>query len=97
MVLVAGVTSLRSLGVKCFDGTCATVTADVVDHVRRKHSEVLSTLGLTEDGLFELLCSILLKPSEAYVDSSGSRYLLKQLENFCLCVIVDEGIVRTAY
>ena len=85
------------MNVKCFDGTSASVTVDVVGHVSRRHSEVLSSLGLSEEGLFGLLCNVVEKPNEAYVDSFGSRYLLKHFGDFYLCVIVDEGVVRTAY
>jgi hypothetical protein len=86
-----------TLEVRAYDGALVTVSEDVVDHVNRKHSEVLFLLGLTEEGSFDLLCSVLKKPHEAYVDSYGSKYLLKRVNDLYLNVVVDEGIVRTAY
>ena len=88
---------LKTLDVMAYDGASVTVTEDVVGHVSRKHSEVLSLLGLTEEGFFDLLCRVLEKPHEAYIDSFGSRYFLKKLNDLYLNVVVDEGIVRTAY
>lgn len=54
-------------------------------------------MGLTEEGFFDLLRGVLEAPHEAYVDSSGSKYFLKKLEGLYLNVVVDEGVVRTAY
>jgi len=88
---------LKTIDVRAYDGTSVIVTEDVVDHVSRKHPEVLSLLGLTEEGFFGLLRGVLEKPHEAYVDSSGSTYFLKKLNDLYLNVVVDEGIVRTAY
>ncbi len=91
--------NLKTLRVRAFDGTSVTVTLDVVSHVSGKHSEVLSFLGLAEEAFFDLLCEVLQKPNEAYVDSSGSKYFLKQVSvrGIFLNVIVDEEVVRTAY
>lgn len=52
-------------------------------------------MGLTEESFFNMLRGILENPSEAYVDSCG--YFLKSVDDFYLNVVVDEGIVRTAY
>jgi hypothetical protein len=54
---------------------------------------------MDEAAFFNLLCEVLEKPDEAYVDSSGSKYLLKQTSEagLYLNLIVDEGLVRTAY
>jgi hypothetical protein len=96
---VLEVLNLKPLLVRAFDGTSVTVTLDVVGHVSRKHSEVLSFLGVNQEGFFNLLCDVLEKPDEAYVESSGSKYLLKQTSQvgIYLNIIVDEGVVRTAY
>lgn len=90
---------MKDMCVKDFSGEHITVPLDLVSHVSRKHSEVLSFLCTGEEGFFELLCDILEKPDEAYVDSSGAKYFLKRLipAPLYLNVIVDEGIVRTAY
>jgi len=73
------------------------VTEDVVDHVVRKHSEILSLLALTRNGFVKLLCNALEEPNEVYVDVHDSRYFLKKLNDLYLNVIVSEQTVRTAY
>lgn len=83
--------------VRAYDGTSITVTEDVVDHVVRKHSEMLSLLGLTRKGFVKLLCNALEEPNEVYVDVYDSRYFLKKLDDLCLNVIVGEETVKTAY
>ena len=80
-----------------YDGTDVELSEEVVIHIRSKHSEVLSLLSLSDGLFFDLLRDVLGKPSEAYVDSLGSRYFLKKMRNLYLNVVVDEGIVRTAY
>ncbi len=97
-VILWGCYMSRSIHVTCFDGTYVDVVEDVIGHVKKRHSEVFSSLGLDEEGLFILLCDVLKKPSEVYADSFGSKYFLRQyLENLYLCIIVDEGAVRTSY
>ena len=88
---------MKTLKVRAFDGTLVTLAEEVVVHVCSKHSEVLSVLGLDEASFFDLLRDVLESPSEAYVDSLGSKYFLKSVENLYLNVVVDEGLVRTAY
>jgi hypothetical protein len=60
----------------------------------RQKNPVLSTLP--EKDFFDLLCSTIRKPNEAYSDSMGSKYFLKNLNNLYLNVVVDEDMVRTA-
>jgi hypothetical protein len=91
------VLKLKTIEVKAYDGTLIKLTEEVVGHVSRKHSEVLFLLDLTEETLFSLLRGVLENPSEAYVDSCGSRYFIKSMKSLYLNVVVDEGIVRTAY
>jgi len=88
---------LKFIEVKAHDGTTVVITEDVIDHVIRKHSEILSLLGLTRKGFVKLLRSALGEPNEAYVDVHDSRYFLKRLDHLYLDVVVGEGIVRTAY
>jgi hypothetical protein len=54
---------------------------------------------MNEDGFFDLICNVLEKPDEAYVDTSGSKYLLKRTSqvDMYLNIIVYEGVARTAY
>ena len=52
--------------VRAYDGLFVAVTEDVVDHVVRKHSEVLSLLGLARKGFVELLRNVLEEPNEVY-------------------------------
>lgn len=83
--------------VRAFDGTSITITEDVVGHVIRKHSDVLSLFGLTKEGFVDLLRSVLEKPHEVYIDVYGSRYFLKRLNKLYLNAVVNEETVRTAY
>ena len=76
--------------VQAYDGASVTVTENVVSHIKRKHPEVLSLLNLPEKDLFDLLCSTITKPDEAYNDSMGSTYFLKKHNNLYLNVVVDE-------
>jgi len=88
---------LKLLKVRAHDGTSIAITEDVVDHVIRKHSEILSLLGLTRKGFVKLLRSALEEPNEAYVDVYDSRYFIKRLNDLYLNVVVSEETVRTAY
>lgn len=88
---------LKLLKARAHDGTSVAITEDVVDHVIRKHSEILSLLGLTKKGFVKLLRSALEETNEAYVDVYDSKYFLKKLNDFYLNVIVSEGTVKTAY
>ena len=83
--------------VRAYDGLFVAVTEDVVDHVVRKHSEVLSLLGLARKGFVELLRNVLEESNEVYADVYGSKYFLKKLNDLYLNVIVSEEIVKTAY
>jgi hypothetical protein len=97
MVLKRDGATSKLLKVKAPDGASLTVTKDVVDHVIRKHSEILSLLGLTRNGFVKLLRSALEEPSEAYVDVYGSRYFLRRLNDLYLNAVVSEDALRTAY
>lgn len=88
---------LEFIRVRTHDGTYLIITEDVVDHVIRKHSEVLSLLGLTREGFVKLLRSSLEEPNEAYMDIHDSRYFLKRLNDLYLNVVVSSDTVRTAY
>jgi len=88
---------LKTLEVRAHDGTSITITEDVIDHVIRKHSEILTLLGLTKEEFVSLLRSVLEKPHEAYVDAYGSIYFLKRLNKLYLNVVVGEKTVKTAY
>lgn len=88
---------MKVLEVRAYDGTSIAVTEDVVDHVVRKHSEILSLLALTRKGFVKLLCNVLQEPNEVYVDIYDSRYFLKRVDDLYLNVIVSEQIVKTAY
>ena len=83
--------------IKAFDGTNVTVIEEIVIHVRRKHSEVFSLVGLNDEEFFGLICDLFRKPLEVYIDSSGSKYFLKKFNDLYFNVIVDEGVARTAY
>lgn len=83
--------------VRAYDGSSIAVTEDVVDHIVRKHSEMLSLLGLDREDFVKLLCSVLEEPDEVYVDVYDSKYFLKKTDDLRLNVIVAEETVKTAY
>jgi len=85
------------LSVRAYDGSSVAVTEDVVDHVVRKHSEMLSLLGLTREDFVKLLRGVLEGPDDVYVDACDFKYFLKKMDDLHLNVIVGEGTVKTAY
>ena len=64
--------------------------------LKENFPSVLSLLNLLEKDLFDLLCSTITKPDEAYNDSMGSTYFLKKHNNLYLNVVADEGGARKA-
>jgi hypothetical protein len=88
---------MKLLEVSAYDGTFIALADDVVDHIVRKHSEILAFLTLTREDFVKLLCNTLEKPNEVYVDARKSKYFLKKLNDFYLNVIVSEQTVKTAY
>ncbi|MEM2972477.1 MAG: hypothetical protein QW270_08705 [Candidatus Bathyarchaeia archaeon] len=83
--------------VRTYDGSTVVLARSVIDHVVRKHSEVLSLLNLDKQGFVKLLHIALKEPNEAYTDAYQSKYFLKKLNNLYLNVVVSEGTVKTAY
>ena len=88
---------MKLLEVSAYDGTFITLADDVVDHIVRKHSEVLAFLTLMREDFVNLLCKTLEEPNEVYVDVYKSRYFLKRLNDFYLNVVVSGQSARTAY
>jgi len=83
--------------VKCYDGVLVAVPDEVIDHVERKHPEMLSFLGFAKKELVMCIANTLEKPDEVYKDVRGSKYFLKRLYNLYLNVIVANDRVRTTY
>ncbi len=79
------------------DGAKVRITSAIIQHVTRKHPDVLRILGVSEDGLVKLLSSAVSAPDEIYVDDEGSLFFLLRADDLRLCVIVREGLARTAY
>jgi len=83
--------------VKTYDGSFVTVTDEVIDHIHRKHPEMLSSEGFTREQLFSSILQALEKPTEVYADARGSMYFLRKLNDLCLNIIVARNTVKTAY
>jgi hypothetical protein len=83
--------------VKIYDGSFITITDEVIDHIQRKHPEMLSSEGFTREQLFSSILQTLEKPSEVYLDGRRSRYFLRKLNQLCLNIIVVRDTVKTAY
>ena len=86
-----------NLSVRAYDGSSIAVAEEVVDHIVRKHSDMLSLLGLVREDFVKLLSSVLEEPDEVYVDVYDFRYFLKKTDDLRLSVIVGEETVKTAY
>lgn len=74
------------------DGTEVRITNAVIQHIVRKYPDVLRILGVSEDGLAELLSATVLTPDEVYVDIKGSLFFLLRVNDLRLCVVVREGL-----
>jgi hypothetical protein len=83
--------------VKTYDGSLVTVTDEVIDHIQRKHPEMLSSEGFTREQLFSSILEALEKPSEVYADARRSRYFLRRLNHLSLNIVVVRDRVMTAY
>jgi len=83
--------------VKIYDGRLVSVPGEVVDHVERKHPEMLSVMGLTKHQLISFMVEALEAPIEVYIDTRGSRYFLKNLNDLYLNIIVTGDTAKTAY
>lgn len=83
--------------VKTYDGALITLTDEVIDHVGRKHPEMLSLVGFTKEQLISSIVKTLESPNEVYADVRQSRYFLKKLDDLYLNVIVVGNRVRTTY
>ena len=83
--------------VKTYDGAMVTVTDEVIDHIERKHPEMLSLVGFAKGHLLSSIVETLERPNEVYADDRRSRYFLKKLGDLYLNVIVVEERVKTTY
>jgi len=83
--------------VKTYDGALVTITDEVIDHMERKHPEMLSLVGFMKEQLISAIVQTLEKPDEVYVDVRSSKYFLKKLDDLYLNVIVVGDGVKTTY
>jgi hypothetical protein len=83
--------------VKKYDGRLVSVPGEVVDHIERKHPEMLSVMGLAKHQLISFIVEALEALRQVYVDTDGSRYFLKNLNDLYLNVVVARGTAKTAY
>ena len=81
--------------VKTYDGALITLTEEVIDHIERKHPEML--VGFMKEQLISSIAETLEKPNEVYVNARRSKYFLKKLDDLYLNVIVVGDRVKTTY
>jgi len=83
--------------VKAYDGALVIVPDEVIDHIVRKHPEMLSLAGFMKERLISSIAQTLEKPNEVYVNARRSKYFLKKLDDLYLNVIVVGDRVKTTY
>jgi len=82
--------------VKTYDGALVTITDEVIDHMERKHPEMLSLAGFMKEQLISSIAQTLEKPDEVYVDVRSSKYFLKLDDLYLNVIVVGDG-VKTTY
>ena len=85
------------LEVTAYVGSRITIASEVIDHVERKHPQMLSVARLNGEKLVSSVIRTLENPNEVYVDAHNARYFLRKMEELYLNVIVRGDIVKTAY
>lgn len=85
------------LRVKAFDGLLVELPNEAIEHILRKHPDMLSILNLTKGQLVQKIINTIEKPDEVYIDIYNARYFLKRTNDLYINVIVGGGTVRTTY
>lgn len=85
------------LEVRAYDGSLITITSEVIEHVERKHPQMVSLARLNGERLLSSVIRTLEKPDEVFVDARHARYFLMKMDDLYLNVIVTNDIVKTAY
>lgn len=83
--------------VKAHDGSEITVSQEVIDHIVRKHPQMLSVVGFERERLVASLVLTLENPVEIHANAGLSKYYLRKLNDLYLNIIVIGDTVKTAY
>lgn len=83
--------------VKAYDGSRLVISAEVIDHIVRKHPQMISAVGLRQEQLVSYLTRALQAPKEVFLDTLGSRHFVTAVDELYLNVIVIGDSVKTAY
>lgn len=83
--------------VKAYDGSRIILSAEVTDHIVRKHPQMLSIVGLDRERLVTHLTRALEAPKEVFLDTLGSKHFILDVDELYLNVVVIEHSVKTAY
>lgn len=83
--------------IKAYDSSKLVLYNETIDHILRKHQEMLSILNLKKNDLIKLIINTLENPHQVYIDIRGGKYFLKKCNDLYFNVIVHENIIRTAY
>lgn len=79
------------------DGSQVSLSREAVDHILRKHPQMLSAVGFTKEKLVSSLVRALESPNEVFLDTLGSRHFVLNVGELYLNVVVIGGSVKTAY
>lgn len=83
--------------VKAYDGSRIILSAEVIDHIVRKHPQMVSAVGFAREQLVSYLTRALEDPKEVFLDTLGSRHFIMEVDELYLNVVVIGDSVRTAY
>jgi hypothetical protein len=83
--------------VRAYDGSRVWLSMEAIDHILRKHPQMVSAVGFTEEGLVSSLVRALESPNEVFLDTLGSRHFVLDVGELYLNVVVIGGSVKTAY
>ena len=83
--------------VTAYDGSRIDIPGEMIEHVTRKHPQMLSLASLTGERLLRSVVQALENPNEVFVDDRDAKYFLIRVNALYLNVIVSGGVVRTAY
>lgn len=83
--------------VKAYDGSRIILSAEVIDHIVRKHPQMVSAVGLAREELVSALVRALESPKEVFLDTIGSRHFILNVGELYPNVVVIEDSVKTAY
>ena len=71
-----------------------TITREVIDHIERKHPQMLSIAGMSGEKLSSSVIQALENPDGVYADVRHTKYFLRRIDHLYLNVIVTGDSVK---